>query len=90
MGVAALPWHRKARCYKIDVDFYPYEKDKAAEEKAKRVCARCPVQEECLSWAIENGEQWGIWGGKTPEERKAPPHSSQQGEARARRLAEGG
>lgn len=36
----------------------------------KAVCAGCPVKKECLSFAIENREKYGIWGGKTSAERK--------------------
>lgn len=42
-----------------------------APEFAKRICERCAVQEKCLDWAIEHGEKHGVWGGMTPDERKA-------------------
>jgi len=35
---------------------------------AKAICRRCPSQNPCLTWALENGEH-GIWGGMTEEER---------------------
>ncbi len=35
---------------------------------AKNLCASCPVRAECVSWALENGEIWGIWGGKDDNE----------------------
>lgn len=37
---------------------------------AKRICNQCPVQPECLEWALETKEPDGIWGGKTAEERR--------------------
>ncbi len=37
---------------------------------ARRVCARCPVQQACLQTALDNGEDYGIWGGTTPVERR--------------------
>lgn len=37
---------------------------------AKAVCNICPVQTECLKWALETQEPDGIWGGKTADERK--------------------
>ena len=44
------------------------------ELAAKRVCAACPVREECLRWCLEleaeMGPQVGIWGGLTPAERR--------------------
>lgn len=32
--------------------------------KAKRICASCPVLEDCLSGAIQRREPWGVWGGQ--------------------------
>lgn len=46
---------------------------------ARKICAGCPVRQECLDYAIENREQWGIWGGMDLDQRLA--------EARARRVA---
>lgn len=40
------------------------------EERAKDICRRCPVINECLLHALENGERDGIWGGKNEDERK--------------------
>lgn len=31
---------------------------------AKRICALCPVMEECLSGALARREPWGVWGGQ--------------------------
>lgn len=39
--------------------------------EAKAICARCPVCETCLDYAIVTAEQFGIWGGKTERERRA-------------------
>ena len=41
----------------------------AREERAKAVCAACPVRPQCLDQAIESGERYGIWGGMTDSER---------------------
>lgn len=39
------------------------------EGAAKRICAGCPVQQECLNWALHH-ERYGIWGGTNPRERE--------------------
>lgn len=39
--------------------------------EAKAVCARCPVADKCLTWALETGQDAGVWGGTTPRERRA-------------------
>ena len=37
---------------------------------AKQYCGRCPIREQCLEYALEAGENYGIWGGMTAQERK--------------------
>lgn len=37
--------------------------------RAKAVCAECPVKEACLAYAIETRQPFGVWGGKTADER---------------------
>ncbi len=37
---------------------------------ARAVCAGCPVQQACLQVALANGEDYGVWGGTTPAERR--------------------
>ena len=45
--------------------------DRAArDEKAKAVCAGCPLLRGCLGWALTHAE-WGVWGGLTEQERYA-------------------
>ena len=38
-------------------------------ESAVQCCDGCPVRRECLEYALAADERYGIWGGKTPEER---------------------
>lgn len=37
---------------------------------AKRLCQDCPAVAICLQWALDTGETWGVWGGKTAKERE--------------------
>ncbi len=39
-------------------------------EEAKRICHRCPVRSECLRWALDTGQDHGIWGGADEAERR--------------------
>jgi WhiB family redox-sensing transcriptional regulator len=39
-------------------------------EEARSICNRCPVKAECLTYAIERKQYWGVWGGTTEEERR--------------------
>ena len=36
---------------------------------ARELCGRCPVQQECLTYALEADIRFGIWGGLTSENR---------------------
>lgn len=37
---------------------------------AKKFCAKCPISLKCLMAAVYNKEEYGIWGGSTPRDRK--------------------
>ena len=39
--------------------------------EAKTVCRRCPVVSDCLAWALDNGVDFGVWGGMSEDERRA-------------------
>jgi WhiB family redox-sensing transcriptional regulator len=43
---------------------------RSREQRAKEVCRSCNVQEKCLAYALTIGEQHGIWGGLTENERR--------------------
>lgn len=61
-------WMGHAECRGHDVDlWFPRPGQTALEAVA--VCNRCPVQPECLEWAIVNVEDHGIWGGMSERQR---------------------
>ncbi|MEU2111857.1 WhiB family transcriptional regulator [Streptomyces sp. NPDC019507] len=63
-------WHDDALCAQTDPDaFFPEVGTTSAV--AKRVCMGCPVRRECLEHAVTHGENVGVWGGTTPNQRKA-------------------
>ena len=59
----------KAACQGKDPDLWFPEKGESSTE-AIAICEGCPVRSECLEYAIEAGEAFGIWGGTTPAERR--------------------
>jgi WhiB family redox-sensing transcriptional regulator len=64
-------WRSLAKCRGADnAPFYPERGDNFTPRKAKKLCYQCPVQTECLQWALDNCEYHGIWGGLTPRERR--------------------
>jgi WhiB family transcriptional regulator, redox-sensing transcriptional regulator len=40
-------------------------------EDAKEVCRRCDVVDACLQWALETGQDAGVWGGMSEDERRS-------------------
>lgn len=54
-------------------------------QTARTVCASCPMKDPCLETAIRNAEQFGIWGGLTPEERSTLIERKGKGKPKARR-----
>lgn len=56
-------WMKYASCKEIGVEVF-FPDDPAEIDKVFEVCDNCPVRGECLDYAIENEEVWGVWGGK--------------------------
>ena len=38
---------------------------------AKAVCGTCPLRAACLDWALETGQEAGVWGGTGEDDRRA-------------------
>lgn len=70
-----MDWRERSACLTEDPElFFPIGDAAPArlqEDGARRVCARCEVQERCLAWALETGDDNGILGGLTPRERRS-------------------
>ena len=62
-------WQHKALCAQTDPEAFFPEKGGSTRD-AKRVCAKCEVREQCLKWAIDHDERFGIWGGMSERERR--------------------
>jgi WhiB family redox-sensing transcriptional regulator len=74
-SVAAMDWRHRAACRDEDPElFFPIGTSGPAllqVEQAKAVCRRCTVADNCLQWALETGQDAGVWGGMSEEERRA-------------------
>ena len=70
-----MDWRDRAACLDEDPElFFPIGNTGPAIlqiEEAKAVCRRCTVTGACLSWALETGQDAGVWGGMSEEERRA-------------------
>ncbi|GLZ38450.1 hypothetical protein Acsp05_20740 [Actinokineospora sp. NBRC 105648] len=72
---AEMDWRHRAACRDEDPElFFPVGTSGPAilqVSEAKAVCHRCPVASNCLSWALESGQDAGVWGGMSEDERRA-------------------
>lgn len=71
-----LYWWEDAACRTADADLFftpegvTKEQRRTAERRAKLICLRCPVRQDCLEAALEQEESYGVWGGMSARERK--------------------
>ena len=62
-------WQDQANCLGVDPDLFFPERG-ASTKEAKSVCQSCVVREDCLEYALAQGEKFGIWGGLSERERR--------------------
>jgi WhiB family redox-sensing transcriptional regulator len=67
-------WRDAAACRDADPELFFPDGDlgsaRAQLKTAKLICRGCPVSATCLSWALASGQEAGIWGGLTEDERR--------------------
>lgn len=70
-----MDWRHRAACLTEDPElFFPIGNTGPALmqiTEAKKVCRRCDVREACLQWALDAGQDHGVWGGLSEDERRA-------------------
>lgn len=69
MGPVEEQWQERALCAQTDPEAFFPEKGGSTRE-AKRICQSCDVRSECLDYALEHDERFGIWGGLSERERR--------------------
>jgi WhiB family redox-sensing transcriptional regulator len=69
-----MDWRDRSACLDEDPElFFPIGNTGPALlqiEEAKAVCRRCPVMELCAQWAWDTGQDAGVWGGLSEDERR--------------------
>ena len=68
-GMEDRGWQARANCMGVDPDLFFPERG-ASTREAKEVCRGCVAREDCLEYALDNGEKFGIWGGMSERERR--------------------
>lgn len=70
-----MDWRHRAACRDEDPElFFPIGTTGPAlmqVEDARSVCQRCDVIDVCLEWALSTGQDAGVWGGTSEDERRA-------------------
>jgi WhiB family transcriptional regulator, redox-sensing transcriptional regulator len=67
---AVADWRSMAACRTADPEIFFPEAGAYSGRQAKLTCSRCPVRAECLQFALDHGEEFGIWAGTTERERR--------------------
>ena len=85
----APDWRHGAACHDVDPElFFPVgvRVDAIRQTKAAQaVCMACPVRRECLTWAMESGQEYGVWGSLSETQRRSlKRHDSRARTAAAR------
>lgn len=62
-------WRDRAACRGMDSAIFFVERGAPADQ-ARLVCDRCSVQRDCLDFALDHAEPYGIWGGKSVYQRQ--------------------
>ncbi|MDO9395747.1 MAG: WhiB family transcriptional regulator [Herbiconiux sp.] len=64
-----LAWQADSLCAQTDPEAFFPEKGGSTRD-AKRICTSCEVKAQCLDYALQNDERFGIWGGLSERERR--------------------
>ncbi len=89
-----MEWVHRAKCRDVDPElFFPVGTTGPAAaqiEAAKVVCGQCSVRDQCLEWALVTGQDAGVWGGTSEEERRSIRRARRREVAAGRRVAVAG
>ena len=68
-----MDWRLRAACRDAEPDlFLPAGAGAQIRlAEAKSVCRVCPVLIQCRTWALATGQDTGVWGGMSADERRA-------------------
>ena len=81
-----MDWRHRAACRDEDPElFFPIGNTGPALlqiEEARAVCRRCEVVDTCLTWALESGQDAGVWGAMSEDERRALKRRTARNRAR--------
>ena len=68
-GRRSMAWMERGACRGLDPKLF-YPPPGYNTRAGRKICDHCPVEGECLEWAIGNKEWFGTWGGVSEERRR--------------------
>lgn len=81
-----MDWRHQSACLDEDPElFFPIGNTGPAVaqvQRAKMVCNSCSVKDACLQWALDAGQDYGVWGGMSEDERRALKRRNARNRAR--------
>jgi len=63
-------WVDLAACAGMDTDLWFLDNQTGSYRQVRAICNTCPVQPDCLAYALENRISHGMWGGLNPIQRR--------------------
>ena len=70
-----MDWRHRAACRDVDPElFFPTGSTGPIWrelDRALAVCGGCSVRDSCLQWALETGQDAGVWGGMSEFDRRS-------------------
>ena len=69
MDLDLLALKPRGACLGLDPGIFLPERGESTA-RAKAICAGCPIQAECLDFALEHDQRVGVWGGLAAKERR--------------------
>jgi WhiB family redox-sensing transcriptional regulator len=67
-------WQADGVCRQVGFEPFFQGKGGKGYAEAKRICQQCPVIEQCLAYAVSTRQEFGCWGGTSPNERDVLRH----------------
>jgi hypothetical protein len=67
MAIEDTNWQSESLCAKKEnehmIEWF-FSEEPEEKYAAKNLCFSCPVRKDCIKYALEQKEIWGVWGGK--------------------------
>ena len=64
-------WKFRGACRDVVDRDHMFPRELHLERERAALCRACPVIRECLGYALDTGQEYGVWGGRTARERRA-------------------